>query len=423
MECCHYFHYFIAVDRTETMEGFSIAHFTGGASSGIGGLAEVKMEHYTWESSGFDILLGKSCKSSCISSCKCCKKIEEFELKKNEIHDTDIGPILLRLSDVIGDRHFDPVRYNCEHVANYVMSGKLESNQSNSCKARCCSVFIKNMKGLVLIAMAMICFCSAASGTIVRRAYEKLLLGLFMASKTNSSIYADCTDFFGENVISAADSLLLTQKIDDEQYIGISGDVNVIIKGLINELKNPNICDAASRLGKKVLLKTSLYTGVTFIALQAIYILYRTYYHLVPIRMSYAARNLKFPFFKEIVNDIVGGISSLVFMVGFGVIVQLRSHSPAFLYFFVAGLSGIVGRLSILLILECCRKEPCCTKDSKPHTTEESQTETVSNCCGGDKNCTCICLLCPAIVLTVLLGVTVIVFLSFYSIPCCWDPI
>ena len=400
-----YYHYFIAVDRTETMEGFSLAHFTGGASSGIGGLSEMKMEHYTWKRSGFDIL-----------SCK------EFELKKHEIHDTDIGPIMLRLSDVIGDRHYDPVRYNCEHVANYVMSGKLESNQSNSCKARCCSVIIMNTKGVVLFVSALICFMSAASGTIVRRAYEKLLVGLFLASKERNianSTYPGCEDYFGENIIKSARTLLTSQTEAREHYESIDGNFKATIEELILELNSTSICKVASNLGKEAFIQTCLFTVVPLVMLQTIYILCRIYYNLIPAKKSFATRNLKFAFAKEIGRDVIGGLFSSIFMVGFGFIVEIYFIFPAFAYFFLVAFSGIVGRWISLLIFEiinhCCHKVP----NADPQTQTDSACFTC--CCGGGKLKTGLCLLLPAALLALCLSILIVILIVCSMHTCTGD--
>ena len=398
--CIKYTHHFIALDRTKEWNGFSLVHFTREALSGKAGLSEVKVEHYNWDQADFEIL-----------SC------DDFDVKE-KLPDADIIAIAFRMIDVIGDRNYDPVRYNCEHVTNYVMSRNLKSEQSYSTLAKACSVVLKNAKGVVLIMMAMICFCSAASGTIVRRAYEKLLVGLFIASKGNTSSYSDCTDPLGENVIQAADLLLLNQNFDPKElYEGIDGDFSATIIYLTRELENNSICEVASRLGWDALLKTTLYTFVTFIVLQTIYILCRTYFYLVPVRKSFAVRKLKFSFCKEIVNDIIGGISSVVFMALFGYIVQVHSRSPALMYFVVAAFAGMLGRYLILFIFEffyhCCQSVSKCTCQCNAECYK---------CCGGHSSCTCACLCLPAVVLTVLLIGTIITFVVFHEKPCCWDP-
>ena len=417
--CCEgYYHYFIAVDRTEEeWKGFSLAHFTNGALSGIGGLSEVRMEHYRWNSDEFGIL-----------SCK------EFEIKESKSQNKEIDRIMLRLSEVIGDRHYDPVRYNCEHVANYVMSGKLESNQANSKMARLCSIIIKNVKGIMLFVTALICAVSAASGTIVRRAYEKLLVGLFLASKhrdNHTNQYSNCNNTHGPNIIVAAESLLQSQSINHHIYKGIGGNFSATVTELIRELEYNKICDIADDLGKNALIKTSLYTGLAFILLQAIYILIRTYCSFIAVNKSFATRNLKFNFKKEICHDIFGGVGSLLLIMISGVIVQIYATSPAFAYFFVTAFSGILGRLLCLVIFEMCYH---ICGHSKPQTMDPYNlmdvNETLCNCCNTDDSTLCrwccrgnrwLCII--AVILTFSLAAFIIVLIVFYLIPCCWDPI
>ena len=102
---------------------------------------------------------------------------------------------------IAGNSDYDIEVNNCEHIANYIMTGKPISHQAMEmqCRAKCCNTCIQSLKSITVIISILICLVSAGLGTLARRAYEKLLVALIIAEKAgikNDSF--ECENFFGK---------------------------------------------------------------------------------------------------------------------------------------------------------------------------------------------------------------------------------
>ena len=412
----NYYHHFVAYSEIDEKGGetFAIAEFQENFCGRCCGIGEVKLDHYFLSNMGNNKHLPFPIDDS--HTCRIENKIPKQLTNANDELNAlkQLERAKTRLLHVLGDSDYDAAENNCEHAANYIMTGASLSDQAREqiCCAHICNTFINSVKGMSIIFAFFICLVSASSGTIVRRAHEKLLIDLIITKRGNiKSNYSTCDNFWGKDVIESTRTLLRLEKRESvfKKYPNVSN----IIDDIIGHLDTEEICNDAADLGLESFLKTTAFFLIPWIILQTVAILLYIRLQLIPLRQKLKIRGQENRFCKILSLEILSAYVPILISYGTGCLVQLFAASPAMLFFICTVAAGLVTRLLVPFVFACCT---CCCCGCHDNSCGKCQEQCTDKCCSN-------CLLGLAIFLIlILLGFVTYFIIAFYC-PTLPDPI
>ncbi|VDI39156.1 Hypothetical predicted protein [Mytilus galloprovincialis] len=370
-----YFHHFVVLSISEVdndTDAVTIGQYT---SSG-----EIGMESFEG--------IGKFIQETVFSGEKDTPDIFDFKqgmylVEKENYPSTKIEfeEAFNRLNSRIGERKYELLSNNCEHAINYIFTGESVSDQtdadsitfSRKCFNDMFNILIIDCKEVGLKTALLVAALGAVAGSLVRRAYVRVIIAAIVSLTVESSIIK-CGDKRGSNLRKEADI-----RIDLASYLP---DINDALKNtsiaILEDVKNHTdtnfVCNIAEKLIYEAAMTTCLATVAFATGIETILFLSFVFNNLIARRRkkTLEAKDLCRMLFLQL----FAGYGSIGIAVVCGYFAFLDFNRPALSFFgIVFGccivfryiLTCTAGMIFSVCFYECCwdcfDESSCCKCD------------------------------------------------------------
>ncbi|CAG2252317.1 unnamed protein product [Mytilus edulis] len=174
-----------------------------------------------------------------------------------------------RLNSRIGERKYELLSNNCEHVINYIFTGESVSDQtdadsitfSRKCFNDMFNILIIDCKEVGLKTALLVAALGAVAGSLVRRAYVRVIIAAIVSLTVESSIIK-CGDKRGSNLRKEADI-----RIDLASYLP---DINDALKNtsiaILEDVKNHTDTNFVCNIAEKLIYEAAMTTCLATVA-------------------------------------------------------------------------------------------------------------------------------------------------------------
>lgn len=313
--------------------------------------------------------------------------IETYEIGeniRNDLFDFDSGLFLIhsksfypknsvdfdeaykRIGKRLGEAEYHLNWNNCEHLVNYILTGKSASEQFRRARrwTDLCNSLIANIKEIGITTALIVSALGAIAGSLVRRAYVRVILAALISFETNIGLLVvdTCPNIIGRNIIHEA-KLRISEGTNLPNASAIP-DLDNIIKNTNNKLNNTYVCQVAEYFAWHALWKVCISSLATSFGIETVIIVCFVYFNLIPLRKIFLKNK---EFCRILFLRLLSGYMSTVMAVALGALGQLFLTRPARAYFLIAFGSGLFLRYVLTIFagflfdsLSCCFCWNCC---------------------------------------------------------------
>ncbi|CAC5382486.1 unnamed protein product [Mytilus coruscus] len=282
-----YFHHFVVLaisnvsdPRADTRDAVTIGHYTSSAEIGMescDGIGKfIQQTIFVGENKKHDILD--------FNQGVYLVEKENYPSKEDKFEEA-----FNRLNDRIGERKYELLSNNCEHAINYIFTGKSFSHQadtktfSKKCFNDLFKILIIDCKEVGLKTALLVAALGAIAGSLVRRAYVRVIVAAIVSLTVESSIIK-CGNKRGSNLRNEADI-----RIDLAAHLPYINDAlkntsSAILDDMKNHTDTNFVCNIAEKLIYEAALTTCLATVAVSSGIETILFLSFVFNNLIPRR-------------------------------------------------------------------------------------------------------------------------------------------